>query len=166
MKPMRRKDREVSDFTKVVETFMNCEVVHLGLFDDEEPEYPYIVPVNFMGYVEEGTMYMYIHGSKQGRKAELMAKNKVCSFVMDGERKVDVLPEHQDITTRYECIMGKAEIELLEGDEAIEALSYVADNYAGYDFEWNHKTAEVTLTARLKVTDWSCKINPMNGQPD
>lgn len=166
MKPMRRKDREVTDIEKVIEVLMNCEVIHLGLYDEEEPEYPYIVPVNYMGYAEGDQMYMLIHGAKAGRKYELMQKNKVCSFVIDGDRQVDVMQDKFDITTRYECIMGKAEITMLEGEEAIKALSYIADNYAGYDFEWKHATANVTCTAVLKVTDWSCKINPANGQPD
>lgn len=160
MKPMRRKDREVKEYEKVVEVLMNCDVVHLGLYDDEEPLYPYIVPVNYVGMVEGNQMYLYIHGAKAGRKFELMKKNNVCSFVLDGDRQVDVLADAGDITTRYESIMGKADIIFIEGQEAIDALQYVADNYAGYDFDWNHATEKVTSVAILKVTDWSCKINP------
>lgn len=166
MKPMRRKDREVTDIEKVVSLFMDCEVVHLGLYDEEEPEFPYVVPVNYMGCTEGEQMIMYIHGAKAGRKYELMKKNGACSFTIDGERQVDVMQDKFDITTRYECIMGKAEIEILEDEAAIEALNYIANNYAGYDFEWKHETAKVTCVAKLKVTDWSCKINPANGQPD
>lgn len=160
MKPMRRKDREVTDIERVLEVFMNCDVVHIGLYDEEEPEYPYIVPVNYMGYAEGDQMYMYVHGAKAGRKYELMLKNKACSFVLDGERQVDVMQDKGDISTRFESIMGKADIEFLEDQAAIDALQYLADNYAGYDFEWNFAKAKATSVIRLKITDWSCKINP------
>ena len=42
--PMRRKDREVTDFDSIVRIIDKCDVLRLGLADGD---YPYIVPVNF-----------------------------------------------------------------------------------------------------------------------
>ncbi|MDD5824186.1 MAG: pyridoxamine 5'-phosphate oxidase family protein [Firmicutes bacterium] len=161
MHEMRRKNREVTDITKVYDILMSCEMVELGLYDEAEPLYPYVVPVNYIGRVEDGEMYIYIHGAKAGRKYELMKKNGKCSFVIYNNIQVDVIPEKFDITTRYESLMGKADIEMLEGEAAVEALCYLADSYAGFEFEWHHETEKVTGVARLKVTDWSCKANPI-----
>ena len=72
--PMRRKDRAVTDFQKIVQIIDECEILRLGLADGE---YPYIVPVNF-GYTVEGEQIcFYIHGAQAGRKYELLRSHPV-----------------------------------------------------------------------------------------
>ena len=44
---MRRKDREITSFDEQLKIIDQCDVVRLGLVDDEG--YPYILPLNF-GY--------------------------------------------------------------------------------------------------------------------
>ena len=51
--PMRRKDREVKEFDKIIKIIDKCEIIRLGLADGD---YPYIVPVNF-SYTVDGVTY-------------------------------------------------------------------------------------------------------------
>ena len=69
--PMRRKDREVTDFDKIVKIIDQCDILRLGIADGD---YPYIVPVNFAYTVEGEQICFYIHGATAGRKYELLKK--------------------------------------------------------------------------------------------
>ena len=40
---MRRTDREITDFSQIVEIMKRCEVCHISFSN----EYPYVVPMNF-----------------------------------------------------------------------------------------------------------------------
>ncbi|MCD7809932.1 MAG: pyridoxamine 5'-phosphate oxidase family protein [Erysipelotrichaceae bacterium] len=66
---MRRKDREVTDLDTFINIIDQCDIIRLGLSDNE---YPYIVPVNFAYTVEDKQICFYIHGATAGRKYELM----------------------------------------------------------------------------------------------
>ena len=112
---MRRKDREVTDFSAIIGIIGACPIVRIGLADGD---FPYIVPVNFAYEVEGEQIYLYIHSAKAGRKFGLMQKNGKCSFEMDVFGGVIAMPEKKDSTTIYHSVMGEAEIEFLEGDDA------------------------------------------------
>ena len=167
MREMRRKDRLVTDFEKIKEVIKSCEILRLGLFDEESPMFPYVVPLNF-GYefVKEECcnfpeqIYLYIHGALEGRKAELIRKNKKCSFQMDCEHKMEFLYEHHDITERYKCIFGEAEIEEIADDEKEAYMTkLLARDEKMASFPWNRAALSRTMICKIKVLDLSCKIN-------
>ena len=67
---MRRKDREVTDFDKILQVIDSCDCFRLGLIDEDN--LPYIVPLNFAYEVIDGVVTLYFHGSKAGKKAEIL----------------------------------------------------------------------------------------------
>ena len=71
---MRRKDREVTDFSEIVKIIDRCAVVRLGLADGD---FPYIVPLNFAYTVTGRQIYLYVHGAVAGRKYELMRRSGI-----------------------------------------------------------------------------------------
>ena len=90
-----------------------------------------------------------------------------CSFEMDRELGLELMPEVRDVTMRYESIIGKADIEIIPPDERRAALDIMMQkNEATRDFVWNYDAAPRTLVARLKVTEWTCKVNPIGGNAD
>lgn len=154
---MRRKDREVIDFEKIKEIISECDVIRLGL---REGSYPYIVPMNFGYEIIDEQIYFYIHGAVEGHKIDLMKINKVCSFEMDCGHKLELMYEHKNVTMRYKSLMGKADIEFLDGDDKYRALDILMNkSEKTKDFEYNRSMAENTMTARLRVTEYSAKIN-------
>lgn len=70
---MRRAEFEVNDTKRIEALFAECEYGTLSLMDDLVP---YGVPLNFVWY-EKGICF---HGSQEGRKMELIAKNPRASF--------------------------------------------------------------------------------------
>ena len=163
---MRRKDREVTDFDTIVSIIDECEIVRLGLSDGDD--YPYIVPVNFAYEVSQGEIFLYIHGAMAGRKFELLSKKPYCSFEMDVVMEMDCIKEKKDVTQRYKCVMGKAEAELLEGEEKQKAIDEIimARHEETRNFEYNREAVKRTAVFRLRVTEISAKVNPVRGGAD
>ena len=162
---MRRKDREVTDFHEIIKIIDECEIVRLGLADGD---YPYIVPVNFAYEICGRTIALYIHGAMAGRKYERLQKNPVCSFEMDIPMGLDCIYEKKDVTMRYKCVMGKANVEFLHGEEKQIAIDHVI--MARYEetkhFEYNKNAVERTAVAKLTVTEMTAKVNPIKGEAD
>lgn len=70
---MRRAEFEVNDPKSIEELFASCEYGTLSLMDEYEP---YGVPLNFVWYEKS----ICFHGSREGRKMEVIAKNPKASF--------------------------------------------------------------------------------------
>lgn len=156
---MRRKDRQVTDFQAIKRIIDECEIIRIGLVDDDM--YPYIVPLNFAYETKGEQIYLYLHGAMAGRKYELMKKNGVCSFEMDCAHKMVTMPESKNVTMHYKSLMGKADIEFLEGDDKAAGLDIImARNEMTRDFEYNKALVPHTAVIKLTVTECSGKANP------
>lgn len=70
---MRRAEFDVKDPKQLKMLLDDCEYGTLCLVDGDEP---YPVPLNFVWYEQS----ICFHGSKEGRKMEVMAKNPKASF--------------------------------------------------------------------------------------
>ena len=66
---MRRKDREVADFTEQLAIIKKCDVCRIALNDEDG--FPYIVPMNFGMDVQDGQLYLYFHCATEGKKLDL-----------------------------------------------------------------------------------------------
>ena len=86
---MRRADRAVTDYNKMLAIVQDCDCCRLGLVDDGEA---YIVPLNF-GYRDEaGQLILYFHCAAEGRKVELFPRQKKVAFEMDVTRWMQRTP--------------------------------------------------------------------------
>ena len=157
---MRRRDREVTDFEKILEIIDACDILRIGLADGE---FPYIVPLNFAYTVEDRQIAFYIHGAMAGRKYALMTKNKKCSFEMDIPLEMDCIVERKNVTMRYKSVMGTAAITFLEGGEKQRAIDEVIMNRYGKtrNFDYDRAMVARTAVAKLTVIDLTAKINPV-----
>ena len=162
---MRRKDREVTDFETILGIIEECNIIRLGLADGD---FPYIVPLNFAYTVSGKQIDFYVHGAMAGRKYELMNKNGKCSFEMDIPLEMDCIPEKKDVTMRYKCVMGTADITFLEGEEKQNAMDTIIMNRykETRNFDYNRGMVAVTAVAKLAVIDMTAKVNPIGGGAD
>ena len=162
---MRRRDREVTDFETILGIIDECNIIRIGLADGD---FPYIVPLNFAYTVSEKQIEFYVHGAMVGRKFELMNKNKKCSFEMDIPLEMDCIVEKKDVTMRYKCVMGTADITFLEGEEKQNAIDNIIMNRykETRNFDYNRKGVAVTAVAKLTVIDLTAKVNPVGGGTD
>ena len=77
---MRRKDREITDKIKIDEIMKQCHVCRVGFNDDGKV---YIVPLNFGYEIKNDRYILYFHSAKQGKKIDLIEKNRNAGFEMD-----------------------------------------------------------------------------------
>ena len=162
---MRRKDREVTDFETILGIIDECNIIRIGLADGD---FPYIVPLNFGYTVSDKQIEFYVHGAMAGRKYELMNRNRKCSFELDIPLELDCMVEKKDVTMRYKCVMGTADITFLEGEEKQNAIDHIVMNRykETRNFDYNRKMVAVTAVAKLTVTDLTAKVNPIGGRAD
>ena len=69
---MRRKDREVTDKKEIQRILETCKVCRIGL---PEEDGVYIVPMNHGYCFEEEKLVLYFHGSREGKKMEMVRTN-------------------------------------------------------------------------------------------
>ena len=70
---MRRKDKEITNFSELEEILNKAKICHLAFLDDHAP---YIVPVHY-GYKKN---HLYIHAATEGKKIDLLRKNPNICF--------------------------------------------------------------------------------------
>lgn len=157
---MRRKDREITDYETITKIIDECDIIRIGLADGE---FPYIVPLNFAYKTNGNQMEFYVHGAMAGRKYELMNQNRKCSFEMDIPLQMECIYEKKDVTMRYKCVMGTAQIDFLEGEEKQQAMDDILMNRyeETRNFEYNKGVVERTAVAKLTVLEMSAKANPV-----
>lgn len=154
---MRRTDREVRDPETIVRIMEECPVMRIGLSDGE---FPYIVPVNFAYEYSDGKFFLYFHGALAGRKYELLKQNGKCSFEMDRQISVKLMPENRGVTTLYRSVMGNADVVFLEGSEKNEALKKLMGRYQeSRGFDCDFSCTRGTAAVKLCVTEISAKEN-------
>ncbi len=162
---MRRKDREITDFSEILKIVDACEILRLGLADGN---FPYIVPVNFAYTVKDKQLCFYIHGAMAGRKYELLCKNPFCSFEMDIPLGMECIPAKRDVTMRYKSVMGQASVTFLEGAEKERIMDTVlmARHAQTAHFDYNRSALARTAVAKLTVLSLSAKANLPCGGAD
>ena len=155
---MRRKDREVLDEVKIDEFIRNCDCCRIGFYDKENNEV-YIVPLNF-GYSHvDNKRVFYFHGSKEGRKINLISKTNKVSFEMDSNHELIVGKMPCNYSERYQCIMGTGLISFVEDkDEKIAALNEIMFQSTGKkDWDFPEPMLNGVAVFMIEVISLSCK---------
>lgn len=156
---MRRKDREITDFDRMLEVVRANDVLRIA-FDDGDGIY--ICPVNY-GFKAEGEkLSFYFHGAKGGRKAEALCSSvSSLSFELDGSHRSELGASGCDSTMYYASVMGTADVTICEGNEIEAGLDAVMNNVFGSEgaYEYNAEALKNTLVVRLDVCEWTCKIH-------
>lgn len=153
---MRRKDREVTDYNKMIEILAACDCCRLGLIDENGA---YIVPLNF-GYEEvDGKVLLYFHSSAVGKKLDLIRTQETASFEMDRKHQLVEGAIACAYSYLYQSIMGKGTIQILDNyEEKAHALKVLMSHYSAKR-EWKFTKEQVDSIAviKMEVTNWSCK---------
>lgn len=153
---MRRKDREVTDFKRVLQIMDNCDCCRIGLVDRHEA---YIVPLNF-GYEQiDDSIILYFHCANVGKKIDLIPEQSVVAFEMDTKHTFILGETGCDCTYLYQCIMGKGIMEIVNDyNDKIYGLTKIMQHYSDSDsWDFDIEIVNQVLVLKLTVTEWSCK---------
>ena len=159
MREMRRKNRQVLEENRIDEIIRACDCCRIGLADEDEV---YIVPLNF-GYVNEnGSRIFYFHSAKEGRKLDLIRKTGRGGFELDTNHQIKSGENACDYAFRYQSVIGKGKIEVLENPEEREkGLRAIMEHYTGKsDWTFGEKSLSATAVIKLMVEEICCKEQP------
>lgn len=147
---MRRKDREIKDFDKLLQIMRQCDSCVLALNDDG---FPYMVPLNFGMDIEDGQLYLYFHCAMQGKKLDLIRKDNRATFEMDCDHSFILYDKRMSCTMGYSSVIGHGLIEFVEDEKKYEVLKVLMRQYHAEDFLFNIDMIKVTTVLKMKVLD-------------
>ncbi len=122
---MRKKQREVTNFSEIIEIIDRCQVVRVCLRGDG---FPYIVPLSFGWEVVDGKLQIYFHCAKEGKKIDFIAKDNAVTIeadILNGYVKTD-----NGVTADYESVIGYGRANEVFGDEAMHGLELLLKHCA------------------------------------
>jgi len=149
---LRRKDKEITDRGLIDRIIAGCQVLRLGLAQDNVP---YIVPLSF-GY--DGSA-LYFHTALTGRKIAAMEVNPgVCFEFEQGVTLVSHERNPCNWTFSYQCVMGSGTVsELVDLEEKTDGLLQVMRQYG--PGEWNF-----TRESMDGIRVWKVAIESITGK--
>lgn len=153
---MRRTDREITDFSQIVEIMRRCKLCHISFND----EYPYVLPINFGMRVDGEEVTLYFHGAGEGRKHDLIKQNNKVGFVMENLFSITTSEILCNSGANFESVIGYGRIEYVDGEEKEEALRLLMSQYTkpkGEKFEFDSERIKQTCILKLKVEGLSAK---------
>lgn len=153
---MRRKDREITDYSKMIEILKQCDCCRVAFTEENGP---YILPLNFGFTKKDEQLVFYFHGSKEGKKMELIKNQKQVGFELDCKHQLVTGEIACDYSYLFQSIIGKGMIELVEDyDEKVTGLNVIMSQYSAQS-HWDYQEQMVNSVAVIKlvVSEWTCK---------
>ena len=159
MQGMTRRERQVTDETKIRHILDTAKVLRLGLAVNNEP---YVVPMNYGYVMENGTLTLYLHSALRGKKLDMIRANPNVFIEMD----CDHVPFEGDVACKYglsySSIMGRGKAYILEDvAEKQKALSLLMKTQTDLNFSFAEKMASVVAIIRIDVQEFTAKHRPI-----
>lgn len=151
---MRKKNREVTDFTEITDIIARCDTIRIAMFDGD---YPYIVPMNFGEEIHGSKVVFYLHAAYGGKRNELLAQNPHVAFEMDCSHGLYYKDNTMTCSFTYESVMGTGTVEFLPDAEKDKALTAIMNHYHPEGMAYNHKVNAMTLCLKLTVETLTAK---------
>lgn len=146
---MLRRDREITDINEMLEVLDSCQVIRLGLHDEEDGIY--VLPMNYGYTYEDDTLTFYLHAALDGKKIDLIKKCGKVGFELDCNHKLVEGRLPCQYGYRYASIIGNGEAEILEDpQEKVKAMAILMKCLTSKDFEFNERL--VSIVSVIKVT--------------
>jgi len=135
-----------------------CDMCRLALNDQG---YPYIVPLNFGMEVSGRRITLYFHGASEGKKLDLLQKDRRAGFKMDCAHKmiIDESRESCAATMEYESIIGKGLLEIVPEEEKHHALCALMRHYGRTSPSFSEPVVSKTTLFKLAVEEVTGKSN-------
>lgn len=152
---MRRKDREITDISKISEFISREQILRIAFYDKGDI---YIVPVNY-GYSCSEKYTFYFHGAKEGRKYELAKNKPFVGFEIDGGYKLLEGKVACEFSANYQSVIGTGTLSLVEdATEKMRGLNCIMKQATNEsERRYNSEMLENVAVFRLDVDKMSCK---------
>lgn len=155
---MRRKDREVTEPEEIKKILDECKVCRLAILDGDSI---YIVPLNYGYIIENGTLTLYFHGSKEGKKMELIRKSLKVGFEMDGCHGLQKGDKVCQYSYYFVSMSGSGRATIVEDSkEKLHALEILMKHQTGKKFPEFKENPELEKTVgilKVEAQTYTCK---------
>jgi nitroimidazol reductase NimA-like FMN-containing flavoprotein (pyridoxamine 5'-phosphate oxidase superfamily) len=149
---MRRSDKAVTDPKELQRIIRSAQVCRLALADHD---LPYIVPMHF-GMRDNA---LYFHCAPQGRKLDIIKRNPVVCFELEGDLRIVNTGKPCNWSTRYASVIGYGTASLVsDPEQKREALNIIVAHYApGALYEFEGKKVDEVAVLKVEVTSMTGK---------
>ncbi len=159
MNGLTGREKMITDEQEIIRILDESKIVHVGMVDGDEP---YVVPMNYGYTLENGKLTIWLHGSKRGRKLDVLRKNPKVFFEME----CALVPFEGDIACKYglsySSLMGKGTAEIVEDVEQKKlGLKALMKTQTGRDFEFEDKMTTIVSVIRIECTEYTAKHRPI-----
>jgi len=149
---MRKARQEITDELILKEILSGAILCRVAMMDGD---LPYIIPFNY-GY-RDGCLY--IHSAPEGKKIDLLGKNKQVCFEV--EDTIEIIKGEQacDWITRYRSVVGYGKVEILS-DEASkqQGLEVIMAQHGAPELvEFNAKNMKRMVILKITITSMTGK---------
>lgn len=152
---MRRADRQVTEWSQIVEMLRSCMVMRVAMQDAEGL---YIVPVNYGFELCGEQLTLYFHGAYEGRKAEALRRPIPVAFEMDGGEELVEAKLPCAYGYRFFSVMGNGTARTVTDlSEKKRALTILMKHQTGKDFEFNDAMANSTAVFAIAADSCTAK---------
>ena len=165
---MRRQDREIKDYSVILDIIHSLPVGHLAMNDAGKP---YGVTMNYLSELDtDRNAVLFFHGAKEGRKAEILSRDPHVYFFAerDDGSKVIVRPNGmRSVTNLYVSVAGEGVMELVEEPgEKLRVLLAMANAFSDEPFDsLPDAVVEMTAVWKLVLNGVTGKSNPPIARP-
>ena len=112
---MRRKDREITDFSQIAEIVERNNSAVVSMVDGDKP---YGVMLNYAPVITGNGVSLIFHGATEGRKVDCLRRNPSASvFINDREVEEVVLRGERPsgkTTTHYRSVILAGEVQIVD----------------------------------------------------
>lgn len=154
-RPMRRKDRLVTDQEKIDSFLRSCRTLILGFSGSEAP---YLLPINY-GYLPGPPGEFYFHGAASGKKIDLMGPGVQVGFTVFREGELITGPQACDWGMNFMSVIGQGWLACLDTpEEKRRGLDILMSHFGSpgpHSYEEGHFSH--TRVFRLRITEISAK---------
>lgn len=149
---MRKARQEIRDQLTLEEILRGAIICRMAMMDGD---LPYIIPFNY-GY---NKACLYIHSAPDGKKIDLLRKNKRVCFEVEDTIEITTGDKACDWSTRYRSVVGYGNVEILS-DEASkqQGLEVIMAQHGAPELvEFNPKNINRMVILKLTITSMSGK---------
>ena len=167
---MRRSEREINDFSEILDVLRRTQTIRLGLNGDP---FPYVVPLSFgfkalggcaggvgsdsvgAGDMGVGGVVIYVHGAAEGLKHELLDRdNHVCVEADIFYRNIEHgEADSRSITAEYDSFIGFGTAEAAVGADAEEGMDLLLEHCGFSGFIYDKAALDKVKVYKFTLTD-------------
>ena len=152
---MRRNEREIADPDEINYILKSGIICRLALSVDDVP---YIVPLNY-GVEFSNPLKLYFHCAPEGRKLEMLRKNKRVCFEIEVDTEIVGGKKACDWSMNYKSVIGCGKVEIItDKSQMVHGLDILMKHYAGEgDFSYSPKLLDRMYMLKLTVESMTGK---------